>query len=176
MSNPYAREPIGVVLGGLEIRVPWAAADRWIVCATSSSGPIGVLTGLAGEDDVAEEITNRVLDGRVSPEAATAASYDLLGQAVPYKWWKTVRLLSISNRDDIAGHMVLSGVDPRELTVAQWCMAVYVLLTRNADTKDQFKTDVALDDPPPGVSDDDWMDESDFHDMVSQARAMPGQK
>lgn len=174
MSNPYAREPLGVALAGLEIRVPWAAADRWIDSATSSVGPIGVLTGLT-DDVTADRVIELAIDGRSDPEEIASAAYDLIGQAVPYRWWKTVRLLALSTRDDIAGHLTLSGVDPRSVTVAQWCMAVYVLITRNADGKEKFKVDAAFDDPPPGIVDDEWMSDDDFNAMVASARAMPGQ-
>lgn len=175
MSNPYARDPLGIDLKGLHVRVDWAPADRWIECTTSSAGLIGILTGLT-DDETGDRLVERVLGGTVSPEEVATAAYDLIGQAVPYRWWKTVRLLALSTRDDIAGHLTLEGVDPRTLTVAQWCAAVYVLVTRNADGKDRFKVDVAFDDPPPGVVDNDWMNEADFNDMVAQARSVPGQK
>ena len=175
MSNPYARDPLGVDLKGLHVRVDWAPADRWIECTTSSAGLIGILTGLTDEE-TGDRLVERVLDGAVSPEEVASAAYGLIGQAVPYRWWKTVRLLALSTRDDIAGHLTLEGVDPRRLTVAQWCAAVYVLVTRNADGKERFKVDVAFDDPPAGVVDNDWMNEEDFNAMVAQARSVPGQK
>lgn len=175
MSNPYARDPLGVDLRGLHVRVDWAPADRWIECATSSAGLIGILTGLTDES-TGDRIVERVLDGAVSPEEVAAAAYDLIGQAVPYRWWKTVRLLALSTRDDIAGHLTLEGVDPRRLTVAQWCAAVYVLVTRSADGKDKFKVDVAFDDPPPGVAENAVASQADFDEMVAQSRALPGQK
>ncbi len=174
MSNPYARGNLTTSLGALRVWVPWAPASRWIECTTSTAGLIGVLTGLT-DDRTADAVIERVMDGEVSPREVSEAAYDLIGQAAPYKWWKTVRLLSLSTRDDIVGHLTLEGVNPRVLTVGQWAAAVYVLVTRNTDGSERFKTDVAFDDPPPGIVDDQWMDESDFNAMVANARAMPGQ-
>lgn len=175
MSNPYARDPLGVDLKGLHVRVDWAPADRWIECTTSSAGLIGILTGLT-DDETGDRLVERVLGGTVSPEEVATAAYDLIGQAVPYPWWKTVRLLALSTRDDIAGHLTLEGVDPRRLTVAQWCAAVYVLVTRNGDEKERFKVNVAFDDPPAGVVEDAVASQADFDEMVAQSRALPGQK
>lgn len=173
MSNPYAREAYTVRLGDLDIRAPWSAADRWITCVTAS--PLAILAGLAeSPEDLI--VVERLIDGVLTLEEVSAAAYKLLEQAVPYRWWKTVRLLSLSTRDDIAGHLTLAGLDPRDLTVAQWCAAVYVLVTRNADTKEKFKTDAEFDAPPPGVVDDQWISDDEFNAMVESARAMPGQR
>lgn len=174
MSNPYARDPLGVQLKGLHVRVDWAPASRWIECTTSSAGLLGVLTGLT-DDETGDRIVDRVLGGEISPEEVAAAAYDLIGQATSYRWWKTARLLALSTRDDIAGHLTLEGIDPRSLTVAQWCAAVYVLVTRTGDRQEKFKTDVVFDDPPPGV-DDHAMDDSEFQALIEQARNAPGQK
>lgn len=172
MSDPYRRDPVSVVLGDRAVTVPWAPADRWVTCVVSS--PLGILTGLTSDAEGAE-VVERVIDGQLTPDQVSRAAYELLEQAVPYRWWKTVRLLSLSTRDDIVGHMTLAGLDPRGLTVAQWAMAVYVLVTRNCDAKEKFKADAEFDSPPPGVVDDDWMSDDDFNAMVAQARAMPGQ-
>lgn len=173
MSNPYAREAYTVRLGDLDVRVPWSAADRWVTCVTAS--PLAILAGLAeGPEDLI--VVDRLIDGALTLEEVSAAAYKLLEQAVPYRWWKTVRLLSLSTRGDIAGHLTLAGLDPRDLTVAQWCAAVYVLVTRNADTKEKFKTDAEFDAPPPGVVDDQWINDDEFNAMVESARAMPGQR
>jgi hypothetical protein len=174
VSNPYAREPLGVLLGGTHVRVPWVPADRWIECTTSSAGLLGILTGLT-DDETGDRIIDRVLSGEIGPEAVAAAAYDLMGQAAPYRWWKTARLLALSTRDDIAGHLTLEGLDPHSLTVAQWCAAVYVLVTRTGDRQEKFKTDVVFDDPPPGVT-DNAMDDDEFKALIEQARNAPGQK
>jgi hypothetical protein len=172
VSDPYARAGLAVELGGRSLAVPYAPADRWVSCVVES--PMTIVVGLTSDRD-GTAVVERVIDGVITPEDVSAAAYRLLEEAVPYRWWKTVRLLSLSTRDDIVGHLVLAGADPRSLTVAQWCMTVYTLVTRNCDAKERFKTDVAFDDPPPGVVDDQWMSDDDFSAMVAQARAMPGQ-
>ena len=172
MSDPYARTALSVELGDLIVTVPWVPADRWVSCVTVS--PLTVLSGLTSDAD-GTAVVERVIDSRLSPEDVARAAYDLLGKAVPFTWWKTVRLLALSTRPDIAGHLTLAGLDPRDLTAAQWAMAVYVLVTRNAESKERFKIDVEFDAPPPGVVEHDWISDDDFNAMVASARAMPGQ-
>lgn len=172
-SDPYARTAVSTPLGGREIVAPWAPADRWVSCVVLS--PLSILSGLTSDAD-GSFVVDQVLEGVITPEQVSQAAYALLEDAVPYRWWKTVRLLSLSTRDDIAGHLTLAGLDPRNLTVAQWCMAVYTLVTRNSDAKEKFKTDAEFDAPPEGVEVNDWISDDDFNAMVAQARAMPGQR
>jgi hypothetical protein len=159
----------------LDVTVPPAWAAEWIECVLSDLGTSALLVGLT-DDSTGETITELLMDGTLPVASVQQGSYDLLAAAAPYKWWKTARLLALSARDDIAGHLTLAGLDPWRLTVAQWTAAVYALCTKGADAKAQFKFDAPLDAPPPGVVDDAWMSEDDFAAMVTQARNMPGQK
>lgn len=172
MSDPYRRDALSVQVGDLSVQVPYAGADRWTTCVTAS--PLTILSGLTSDTD-GSTMVERVIDGQITPQDIAQAAYALLESAVPFRWWKTVRLLSLSTRPDIVGHLTLAGLDPRDLTVAQWAMAVYTLVTRNCDAKDKFKVDAEFDNPPPGVVDDDWISDEDFNTMVASARAMPGQ-
>ena len=173
--SPYTRAPLTVSVGGqLELVIPPAWAAEWIECVLSGVGTSALLVGLA-EDGAGERLMERMIDGGVTVEAVQQASYDLLTAAAPYKWWKTARLLALSSRADIAGHLTLAGLDPWRLTVAQWVTAVYASLTKGADAKARFKFDAPLDDPPPGVV-GEWMAEDDFAAMVAAARNAPGQK
>jgi hypothetical protein len=99
-----------------------------------------------------------------------------VGRAAPYKWWKTLRLAVLTTRPEILGQLTLAGMDPYTLSLSQWVSATYVLVTRNSDAKDRFKTDVAFDDPPPGIVDDEWMSEDDFNAMVASTRMVPDRK
>lgn len=172
MSDPYRRDALSVDVGDLTVVVPWSPANRWITCVVAS--PLTILSGLTNDAD-GTAVVDRLIEGGITPEQIASAAYTLLEQATPYRWWKTVRLLSLSTRDDIAGHLTLAGIDPRSLTVAQWATAVYTLVTRNCDTKEKFKVDVEFDAPPPGVVENDWISDEDFNAMVASARAMPGQ-
>lgn len=174
--SPYTRAPLTVTVGGtFDVHTEPAWAAEWIECVISSAGTSALLVGLT-DDDTGERLMGALLAGRVTVEEVQQGSYDLLGAASPYKWWKTARLLALSAREDIAGHLTLAGLDPWRLTAAQWVTAVYALCTKGADAKARFKFDAPLDDPPAGVVDDAWMSEDDFAAMVAQARNMPGQK
>lgn len=174
--SPYARAPLTAMVGGsVELSIPFAWAAEWVECVLSPAGTSALLVGLApnGEGD---RLVNILISEGVTVAQLQQASYDLLGAASPYKWWKTARLLALSSRDDIAGHLTLAGLDPWNLTVAQWVTAVYALCTKGADAKARFKFDAPLDDPPAGIVDDQWMSEDNFAAMVAAARSAPGQK
>lgn len=172
--SPYDREPLWVVVAGQHHRVPREAAP-WIPCVLSPTGVTALVVGLT-EDHWGEWVLSGIASGAVPVEEVRDTAYGLLAGASPYKWWKTARLLALSSRDDIAGHLTLAGLDPWNLTVAQWVTAVYALLTKGADAKGKFKIDAPLDDPPAGVVDDEWMSDEAFAAMVAQARNSPGQK
>lgn len=173
--SPYTRAPLTVTVGGRwDLHVPASWAAEWIECVLSNVGTSALLVGLAEEPD-GERVMGDLIGGRLTVEQVQQASYDLLAAAAPYKWWKTARLLALSSREDIAGHLTLAGLDPWRLTVAQWVTAVYALCTKGADAKARFKFDAPLDDPPPGIV-DEWMAEDDFAAMVAAARNAPGQK
>ena len=74
----------------------------------------------------------------------------------------------------ILGRTVAVGMDPWELTAAQWCAGVYHICTEHADARGKMKFDASLSQPPPGIKDDsDWGAES-IESMLAQARQMPG--
>ena len=170
MSNPYARDSLGVFLGELEVRIPWAPADRWI--SGCLAGPVTLLVALTGPD-TGMAVTEALLEERVSPQEADQAAYTLLERATPYRWWKAVRLVGLSAGDTTAGALTLKGLDPRTLTIGQWVTAVYALYTNGADQKGKFKIDALLDDPPAGVL--EWQTDAEFNAMVEAARSAPGQ-
>lgn len=172
--SPYSRDPLQIEVAGRPIEVPYAPAAVWIDALLTGSGTSALLVALTDEE-TGDRILSALLDGELSPAEVQQGSYDLLGVAAPFTWWKTVRLLSTAGRDDLAGHLVLSGVDPWQRSTAEVVCAVYTLLTKNSDASGRFKIDAQIDDPPPGIVDDQWMSEDDFAAMVAAARNSPGQ-
>lgn len=174
--NPYARAPLTAQVGArIRVHVPYRPAADWIACIVSNTGTPALLVGLT-DPETGDLVTECLMDGRLSVREAQEASYALLTASGPYKWWKTARLLALSARPDVAGHLTLEGLDPHTLTVSQWVTAVYALFTKGREAKDVFKFDAPLDDPPPGVADDEWMGEDDFSAMIAAARNAPGQQ
>lgn len=175
-TDPFARTPLDISVGGVfVVRVPWHPAADWVSALSTPTGPVAVLIALTGPED-GDRIVNAVLDGEVTSTEAATAAYDLLTQAAPYKWWKTLRLAVLTTRPTVLGQLTLAGLDPYTLTLSQWVCAAYAMVTRNSDVKDRFKTDVAFDDPPPGIVDDDWMSDADFNAMVASTRMVPDRK
>jgi hypothetical protein len=172
--SPYDDDHVPVYVLNRSVYVERTAAP-WIRCVLAPTGVTALVIGLH-DDEWGTWVLSGIASGAVSMDDVKQTAYDLLGDVSPYKWWKTARLLALSSRDDIAGHLTLSGLSPWNLTVAQWVTAVYALLTKGADVKAKFKIDAPLDDPPAGIVDDEWMSDAAFAAMVAQARNAPGQK
>ena len=173
--SPYSRAPLSIDVAGRTVTVPYAPAAVWIEALLAGGGTPALLVALT-DDATGDRIMSGMLGGDIPMRGIQQASYDLLAVAAPYKWWKTAKLLSSAGRDDLAGHLLLSGVDPWRHSVAEISCAVYALLTKGTDRSSRFKIDAEIDDPPPGIVDDDWMSEDDFEAMVADARNSPGQK
>jgi len=172
--SPYSRDPLYISVAGREIQVPYAPAAVWIDALLAGGGTTALLVALTDEE-TGDRVLSGLLEGDVELSAVQQGSYDLLAAAAPYRWWKTAKLLSAAGRDDLTGHLLLSGVDPWQRSAAEIACTVYALLTKGADQKNRFKIDAEIDDPPPGIVDDEWMSEDDFTAMVDAARNAPGQ-
>lgn len=170
--SPYDDSPVSLFVAERHVLIERVAAP-WISCVLAPTGVTALVVGLK-DDEWGGWVLAALSSGLAPVEEVKQAAYDLLAEVSPYKWWKTARLLALSSRDDIAGHLTLAGVNPWDCTVAQWVTAVYALLTKGADAKGKFKIDAPLDDPPAGIIDDTWLSDEDFAAMVAAARTAPG--
>jgi hypothetical protein len=174
VRSPYSREHLSVELAGRSVRVPYRPAVEWIDAVSVFSGPTALLASMVSPED-----QSRILDslavGTLPDGDLADASYALLKEAVPaFDWWESYRLLDLSTERVTCGRCAVAGLDPHELTVAQWCSAVYALVRDGVSEKDLFKFDAALSAVPEGVEDDgDWGSMS-FDQAVTAARTMPG--
>ena len=170
--SPFSVEPITVYVNGSPIPVPHRTAAVWVDAMHRRNGPGGMLLELCREK-TADVLREALITGDITAEQVVAASQDLMQQAIPYKWWESSRLLLLSASTDVLGRTVVKGIDPWDLTAAQWCTGIYTLCTEHADEQGKFKFDAMLATPPAGIEDDDFGDDS-FDAMVAQARRMPG--
>lgn len=170
--SPFSQDPIVVAVGSHRVHVPHRNAAEWVDAMQRRNGPGGVLLELCREN-THDILKDALITGDVSAQDVVEASHRLIETAIPYRWWEATRLLVLSADTGVLGRTVLAGMDPWELTAAQWCAGVYAICTEHADEKGKFKFDAMLSNPPEGVDDDSWGEES-FDAMVAQARRMPG--
>lgn len=174
--SPYSRAPLSVFVGGIAIVVPYRTAADWVDAAEDNRLPI---VALEWAGDGRQELLTALARGTVDRDAVQEASRSLLLEAVPRpdrSWWISSRLLSLSARADVAGHLTLEGVDPHTITPAQLCSAVYTLFTRGMDAKDKYKFEAPLSAPPPGIEDDVEWGQMTVEEMAAQARSTPGMR
>lgn len=171
--SPFSQDHIVVPLAGELVSVPHRNAAEWVNALHARLGPGGMLLGLVREN-TREAIREDLVVGDLEADQLIEASHKLIETATDWKWWEAVRLLAVSADTQVLGRTVVKGMDPWELTVAQWCAGVYMLCTEHADEKGRMKFDAQLSTPPAGVEDDDSWGDMSFEAMVNQARNTPG--
>lgn len=170
--SPFAQEPIVVPLAGESVSVPHRNAAEWVTAAYQRNGPGGMLLELCRET-TRSILRDELISGSVTVEQIADASHTLMQEAIPYRWWESTRLLLVSGDPSVLGRTVVAGMDPWELTAAQWCAGIYTICTEHADDKGRLKFDAMLSQAPAGYEDDSWGEES-FTAMINEARRMPG--
>jgi len=156
-----AREPLRVRVAGADYFVPYRTAAEWVL---ELDRPAVLVARLADEETRGALVRAVVRDPRAKHELR-AESLRILAEATGRKWWEAGRLLSTSVAPEVLGRLLLSGVDPWQRSVGEWCAAVYALCVKGRDTKDRLKFDFSLAVPPPG-HEDEWDDEGDDADAI----------
>lgn len=171
--SPFSDAPIVVHVGEQPVEIPHRNAAEWINAVHAANGP-GALVVFLARENTSEIVKDELAAGLITLEEIQEASLDLIREAVPYQWWKTVRLMFLSGRPEVLGRTVMHGMDPWELGISQWCAGVYALCTENSDDRGRLKFDASLESRPAGVEDDDVRGDESFDALVNQARNMPG--
>lgn len=166
-----SRGPAYARVGGHELIVPWHPARDWLEAIRHDHR--GLVLRLA-ED--AGDLVAGLADLSVPLSDVEKGSVQLLEEETGRRWWIALKLAYSSAGESVLGELTLSGVDPGQVSIGQWCAAVYRVLTRNCDAKERMKLDFELELPPPGYEDswDDGNDWSDFNALVAMARENEG--
>lgn len=172
--SPFYRGSLPVSVAGYRFTVPYKHAADWTMAMDEGNGPYDCLLPLLDWRD-RDSLLDGLATGAIAADDLHAASHRLADECAPYRWWETYRLLMVATRPTVLGRTVAAGMNPYNLTLAQWTAGVFWLLTEHLDAPGRFKFEAQLADPPAGIDDgDDWAYQ-DFEQMVAQARAMPGQ-
>ena len=163
-----SREPVRLTVAGLDVTVPWHPAIDWIEILRYDPGRV---VPCLAEDP--SDLAVGLAEGTISLTSVETASHDLLEEVTGHRWWTVLKLVYSSASGEILGEMTLSGVDPSQVSIGQWCAAVYRILTRNADEKERLRLEFEMELPPPGYE-DAWDDGNDFDALVNLAREYNG--
>lgn len=170
--SPYSREPYALRAGSVTLAIAYRPAGAWVP-PLASGQVLEVLTGFC-EPKGLGLLTQELACQRVSLDDVKNAALKLVCEASGWRrWWEAVRLCTLSESRDGIGHLALAGLNPWNMSLAQWCCATYVVYTQHLKPEDQFKFDAQLATPPPGIV-DTWDDGSDFDMMVQASRSLPG--
>ena len=123
-------------------------------------------------------LMDRVGDGDVSPAELRRIASLAVKEAGGRPWWETVTLVRSAfvapSSDRLLGSLILRGVRLDDLTLAEFCAAVWARLTEHADEKQLFKMEAQLSVPPPNADPEDLDEPQDFAATAARMRAMPG--
>lgn len=156
-----SRHPVAVTIGGEQLFLPFRPAADWVAGMDRLTFLVAHLADPEMRDRIAQL---RISHARVRDDLKDE-SLRILEEQGGRKWWEVGRLLATSVSTEVLGHLVLSGVDPQQRSVAEWCAAVYALCLKDADEKHRMRFEFTLSLPPPGYE-DQWDDGNDVEALT----------
>lgn len=145
-------QDIFVTIGGVEYLMEGRPAADWLTQIVTGD-LISILPGWL--DEKAEyAILDKLADGSVTPTELDDATLEALSVAAGRPWWWAVTLIGHATGDihhwsRINGHLMLAGVDARDIPLAAWVDAVYAAYTERIQDNDEYvKFKGQIDTPP----------------------------
>lgn len=169
-TDPYAmlsRAPVSLTVAGVRLVIRYAPAGAWL---PHLGNPFGIAFTMA--DDGRHELFDVLAQGRGREELKSASLSLLRNVSGRPFWWETARLAGLG-AGDLLGELTLRGVDPWNVSLGQWCSAVYAACTREAKLEDRLRFDAQLGFPPPGFE-DEWDDGVDLEATEAAMAGVPG--
>ena len=161
-----SRDPLTITVAGQRILIPYRPAAVW-ARAVRESSKLPVAAALA-DDDGRAALADLLVEHDGAMAELRAESYRIIGEAGGRKWWEVSALLNSSVQGELLGRMLLSGVDPWQRSLGEWCAAVYALCLKGQDEKGRIKFEFSLSVPPPG-HEDEWDDGGDDVNAAAEA-------
>lgn len=168
--------PLTVRLNGAVYAFPDRGARPWVKAVLQDPMYPSVLRLMT--PDGYDGLMDRVEDGDASPAELRRIASLAVREAGGRPWWETITLVrsafTAPSSGRLLGSLILRGVRLDDLTLAEFCAAVWARLTENADDKQLFKLEAQLSVPPPGADMEDLDESPDFAAVAARMRAMPG--
>ena len=168
-QNLLLPRPVRVTLGGADYYAQPGTALEWIE-QFEHDVRLAVLPFLGAGPR--EDVGLRLATGELVVKDVERATFAVLEELTGHHWWWAYRVAHMGTTDAFLGELLLSAVRAHEVSLGQWCAAVYRIITRHADAKERIKIDFELDTPPEGYE-EAWDDDVDyFRAMVEGARKL----
>lgn len=157
-------------------RFPARDARSWILAICDDSLYSAVL-GLMDDGDYSG-LLDRIEDGRTGMDDLRRIACLALTEAGGRPWPEVLKLtwsvFLAPQGGPLLGRLTLSGVRVSEISLTEYCCAVWAAVTEHASQSDLFKLEAKLGAPIPGMPLDDIDDVQDFQDVAARMRSMPG--
>lgn len=148
--SALASWPVKVNVGGRVYTIPARPALAWVV-PMSDQDWLGIVPGMIADDD--DTFDDLMDEGVITVKDCIDAARDAIGSASGMAWWSAVKLTgAITGNSELAGELVLQGVDASRVSIGAFLQAAYRLLVREAGKKERRKIDADLKRPPEDVS------------------------
>lgn len=140
--------PVDVVVGDRVFRLDPQPASFWIVHLLEDD-----LFGLLNLLTDSQELDQALLGGTITSADCAKAAKEAIALSSGMLWWSALRLVATARQSlQVAGELVLAGVDPARISLGAYCAAVYAILVRNADDKQVKRIISRIEATPEGVS------------------------
>lgn len=154
---------------GREWIVPPLSAADWLEVIWAQPFVVDdIFPGFVNDLDLEDAISDVLFSDGFDPESLGEVAMEMLEMASGYRWWFTLKLCTSVRVSwaRLGGMLVLSGVDPRAVTLGSWVSAVLALLGEHVRPKEFASLLMELNTPPAGhelnEQDQMEMDEAEF--------------
>ena len=173
-SAAFDRHGFEVTAGRFRIGVPFVSADRWALALCRQPHRSSVIALLPPESQ--RRVDEWIMSGRMDTATLDKLIYGMISGAGGRPWYQTRMLVHTAMGSDgrILGMLLLRGVRAQDLSLAEYCAAIWAVCTENAGPMDLMKMEAQLSVPPPGVAPDEFDEIEDFQAMADRMRSMPG--
>jgi hypothetical protein len=150
--------------------VPALTAADWLaVLWADPFNPDSIFPGLVDDIDLDDVITELIFSGELDGDEVFDTAMEILEAHSGYRWWFALRLSILTKAAwaRIGGVLVLSGVDPRSVTLGSWLSAVLAIIAERSGGGKEFaqlldKLNEAPEGYGPSLEEQMVMDEAAF--------------
>lgn len=158
-----------VEVAGREYTIPAMPASEWLLVLERGTW-LDIVPGLLPTDDT--HIDDQLEAGTLTGDELVRTAREVLQAVCGTRWWIGYRLAyAVTGDPQVAGELVLSGVDTGRISLGALVQAVYRLYTRHADPGKLAQFDARLSEMPEGVTAAEVYDEDraadDFERMFA---------
>lgn len=164
---------IGVTWAGELFIIPARTAYEWAqLLLAEPFDPYEVFPGLAGPAAVIA-VEDALGNGTASDDDLSRAALGVVTTAGDRPWWVTIRILGCAGLcwDRIGGTLIRERIDAREITLAAWMDAMWMIMKTYVDPKKLASWTHQIEQAPKGWAEDIDLDENEQAFMAAMASA-----